>query len=807
MILIKKVLKSLGILLYLALLLVFGVTYIKPGAAIYYAKFYIPVEEVNQTEEIIDYSLTLNRAFLDVDTLLVREGDQILARVKTEELPSSEPGVFAVEGIDDDSVVVRIIPASETQLTDYEDNFCVLVRPYFVTSLWITLIFVSLALGLVMLIITLFIDPQVRKVAFSSIFGIFKLWDQTDEQKFSFKTRLTALQHAAVDVVLVSFIYVLMEWIFYVTKSSFMDVLSFGEKLGVMLNTGLAVCLVALLIVFITFLLDCLFSILITPYHRLVYSVPAGLLWACLGLILVDNFTYTVFGFGVVTSNTLGRIIYAVGFLGLFVYAIYELNKKHTKQFNRKREQKRLFGNLILIAIMLVSSVLSYNPLQGVLEETDSEISTSNLPNIILISNDGLNAESMSVYGYERETTPFLEELAETALVMENNFTNANKSTGSDTALLTGKSPFDTGVLFPPNTLQDIDMYEHLPGILKRYGYKTISYGVQHFVDVSTVNFQNAFDSINGEENKYSEISDTASQYGYSDAVYFITTIVGRITDRVQHIFFIKVMENTYVTVTEGSESSTLSETTVFTRLISNLEEAQSSNQPLFAHIHLISTHGPTFSLTSQTFSAGQEQTENWMVDFYDDAILNYDQTIEELVQYLQENGLYDNTILVFYSDHGKGWTVENKIPLIIRFPDGQYAGSVTASTQNMDIAPTLLDYLGIEVPSWMSGESLLGEIDQTRLIFAAEMKDSIMKNGSIVSELIEAPFYQFGYIDVIQCQRFYKIDLQELTMEVYDIENHTDPCSESMLYSEEEIWEKTGEFLTSLGYDLPEDW
>jgi arylsulfatase A-like enzyme len=456
---------------------------------------------------------------------------------------------------------------------------------------------------------------------------------------------------------------------------------------------------------------------------------------------------------------------------------------------------------------MIVFGVLNFNPLKNTLIDTETDVSAASLPNIILISNDGLNAANMSVYGYERETTPFLEDLAEISLVMENNFTNANSSTGSDTALLTGKLPFETRVLYPPNTLQGSDMYEHLPGILKRYDYRTVSFAVEHYVDVNVINFKNAFDLVNGKENQYSQTSDRFSQYGYSDTIYFISTISGRILDRVQHIFLIKDMQNVFAMVTEGMESSTLNEEIIFDRLIKNLNDAQNKDQPLFAHIHLISTHGPIFTLTSQAFSAGQEQDEEWLVDFYDDAILNYDEMIREFVEHLQENGLYDNTILVFYSDHGHKWSVDNKIPLIIHFPHDQYSGSVSVATQNLDIAPTLLDYLGIEQPSWMSGESLLGGLDRNRIIYSAMVKSSFVEAGNIVEEKIGPPFYQFGYIGVIQCQRFYKINLQDLSMKTHDIVNFSDPCVESELLSAEEIWENAGGLLSSFGFILPDDW
>jgi len=800
----KRIMRVIGLLIYLVSFLVSGMASFKPGAAIFFVKYDLQADKIQKNQEIICSPLSFNKTLLDVDTFLVREGAQILERIKTEEIPLSEPGVFAVQNIDDESVIIRIIPISGMTESTYKENIKILIRPFLVASPWMKVIFIIMCAGLVFSIGTILIDSRKRKTVFGSVFGIFELWDQKDELKQFSKPNLMYYLQA---VIFISFLYVFMEWLFFVTKSSFMDVLSLGPKLGILLNTGLAVSIVALLIILAIFLLDRLTSFLISPFHRIILNIPAGLLLACLGLILVDNFTYTVFGFGIVTANTLGRIIYAVGFIVVFFLAIRELEKKQPKQINKNRKRWRMIGGLILVVAGLISGALSFNHLQSALTQTDVDTSVSNLPNIILLSNDGLNAANMSVYGYERETTPFLEELAAVSLLMENHFTNANTSTGSDTALLTGKLPMETGVLYPPNTLQGIDMYEHLPGLLKRYGYKTISLGVEHFVDMNVINFLNAFDSVNGQENKSSHIANKASQYGYSDVVYFLSTISGRILDRVQHVFFIKDMENLYAVVTEGEGSTTLSEKSIMNHLITDLEEAQSRNQPLFAHIHLISTHGPKFTLSSQIFSAGQEQDQDWMVDYYDDAILNYDQTVKELVVYLQENDLYDNTILVLFTDHGQAWTVDDKLPLIIHFPNDQYAAYVSVTTQNMDIGPTILDYMGIEQPTWMAGGSLIDGLDQDRLIFAASIKNNFGEAGSIGEESIEPPFYQFGYMNIIQCQRFHRIDLQDLMMVTYDITSHTQPCDESVLDSPEEIWNAAGDLLISLGYELTDGW
>jgi len=803
----KNTYRIFVLLIYIFTLLFFGVTSIKPGSAIYFKKINIDPNGLTRNDQIYEYSLKINSNIYDDQSILVLEGETILDRLTTGNLKTSGRGNFTSERINNETVQIRFVPISDSSFIENQTNFQIFIRLKFFTSPWIPAISIFLAGGLILWTISVLIDTKKRKIIFSSFLGIYKLWRYVDQEDFSWYNRLRFLRFAIVNTILFSFLYAFMEWFFFVTKQSFMDILGFGNKIQIFLLTGLVLALITTAVIILIFISDFIFSFLMTSFHTSVYFLPIAFVLSCLGLILLDNFTYTVFGFGVVSAKTPGRIIYALAFIFTFVLLMSNFASRNRKKTFQKSSLFLIIISIGLIAGAIISAVMGYSPLQreSLLTRSDSR---SDLPNIIMLSNDGLNASHMSVYGYERETTPFMEELAQTSLLMENHFTNANTSTGSDTAILTGKSPFDTRVLYPPNTLQGEDMYEHLPGILKQYGYRTISLGVEHFVDVDTINFRNAFDAVNGQEYRSSRIANLASWYGYNDTVYFISTISERILDRLLHIFFIKEMKNPYLAVTKGeTETYTLSESAIINQLIINLDESKRTGQPLFAHVHLISTHGPKYNLTRQLYSQGLEQDENWMTDFYDDAILNYDQTVKEFVNFLKTNKLYDNTILVLFTDHGQGWTVENRIPLLIHFPDDQNEGVVSVNTQNMDIGATLLDFLSIDQPIWMEGKSLLRKLNPDRLLFAAKLTSSFVEGGSISNEKIQPPFYQFEYMYAIQCQNIYEINLRSLSMMNQMVKDHTNPCPETMLYTQDEIWEKAGELLSSFGYDVPEEW
>jgi len=94
------------------------------------------------------------------------------------------------------------------------------------------------------------------------------------------------------------------------------------------------------------------------------------------------------------------------------------------------------------------------------------------------------------------------------------------------------------------------------------------------------------------------------------------------------------------------------------------------------------------------------------------------DKQVGELIQMLKDDGLYDNTIIFFYSDHGgalpwmKREVLERgiHIPFVIRFPGMKNAGTTNDELVSaVDFAPTVLSLAGIPVPSYMQGQAFLG--------------------------------------------------------------------------------------------------
>ncbi|MCF7762086.1 MAG: sulfatase [Verrucomicrobia bacterium] len=97
------------------------------------------------------------------------------------------------------------------------------------------------------------------------------------------------------------------------------------------------------------------------------------------------------------------------------------------------------------------------------------------------------------------------------------------------------------------------------------------------------------------------------------------------------------------------------------------------------------------------------------------------DESVGQMLQYLDDHGLTDNTIVIYSSDQGfflgehgwydKRWMFEEsfRMPFLIRWPGTVKPGTrPTALIQNIDYAPTFLEMAGLEIPDEVQGRSLM---------------------------------------------------------------------------------------------------
>jgi uncharacterized protein YjbI with pentapeptide repeats len=543
-----------------------------------------------------------------------------------------------------------------------------------------------------------------------------------------------------VAVVWASWFALAMEWLFAVTKPSFMDALSLVERLRIPLIAPLPAVGVALLL---------------TAALRLVslaWFVPAAIL-ACAGLLLVDNFTSTLFRFGVASTKGGWEAAYVLLLLVLLIviYRALRGTARNADDTAHRRAARVALGLLLVSCLGAAWRWAWAGPI-----DRGREVTASRRPNILILSTDGLDAARLSAYGYRRETTPFITTLMPRALVGENALPNGTITAASVISMLTGKLPIRTRVYATKDVLLGADAYQTLPAILRRTGYATIAL-VPRFVDPFAQNLRDAFDVANARKLRDAVILPALPDgiaLALAPEVYFLQYVYDRLVARLAHATGVRHMADPLKEVTTPQEVSDQK------RVRALLDFVAGSSRPVFGLVHLMGTHGP-FAPRRRRFARDDKD----VTGRYDDAVLDYDRHVARVVRSLARQGKLDETIVVLTSDHGSLRRAV-RIPFVAVFPHGEHAGRIAENVQLLDLAPTLLDHLGVPVPSWMQGQSLLApHPDRWRPILTVDVFRGA-SGGERMTMLM-----------VSVCGRTWELNFFHDTLSARALEGHTAPC------------------------------
>ena len=126
------------------------------------------------------------------------------------------------------------------------------------------------------------------------------------------------------------------------------------------------------------------------------------------------------------------------------------------------------------------------------------------------------------------------------------------------------------------------------------------------------------------------------------------------------------------------------------------------------------------------------KELSEWMyqryIKDYLKCIVSVDENLGRLIKQLKQSGEWDNTLIIYTSDQGfflgeHGWydkrfMYEESLitPLIIKLPNNKTAKENNDLAMNLDFAPTILDYAGIQASKDMQGQSLKPSIEGKKL-------------------------------------------------------------------------------------------
>ncbi len=168
----------------------------------------------------------------------------------------------------------------------------------------------------------------------------------------------------------------------------------------------------------------------------------------------------------------------------------------------------------------------------------------------------------------------------------------------------------------------------------------------------------------------------------------------------------------------------------------------------------------------------------------YHDLITAMDYQAGDVLQELDEDGLADETIVFFFSDHGAGmpgckkWVWESglHVPFIVRFPEkykhwspGRPGSVCDRLVSFVDFAPTVLSLAGVEIPPHIQGKAFLGEqaVEPRQYVYA--IRDRMAERYDTVRVVRDARYqYLRNYVPHLSWSQFISYTEEMPTMKVW---------------------------------------
>lgn len=315
-------------------------------------------------------------------------------------------------------------------------------------------------------------------------------------------------------------------------------------------------------------------------------------------------------------------------------------------------------------------------------------------PNIVIIFTDDQGYGDVGVFGAADIPTPNLDGMAAEGVVLTEFYAAQPVCSASRAALLTGCYPNRIGIhnaLMPGSPVGLNPEEETLAELLKARGYSTGIFGKWHLGDAPEfLPTRHGFDQFYGIP--YS--NDMWPHHPQQGSVF--------------HFDPLPLYEQETVV-------DTLDDQTYLTRDITRKSVAfirEHRDQPFFLYVPHPQPHVPLFASEAFRGKSGR--------GLYGDVIMEIDWSVGQILQALQDNGLSENTLVVFTSDNGpwlsygnhagsagplregKGTTWEGGVrePFILKFPGRIPAGQrVEVPAMAIDLLPTLTDLVGAPRP------------------------------------------------------------------------------------------------------------
>lgn len=364
--------------------------------------------------------------------------------------------------------------------------------------------------------------------------------------------------------------------------------------------------------------------------------------------------------------------------------------------------------------------------------------------NVVLISLDTVRADHLGTYGYFRDTSPNIDALSEKSVLFENAFSQSSHTMPSHMSLFTSLYPSSHKMMY-----KDVldPKVETLAQVLRADGYATVwvaplndynldlnrgfGRGFDHFISPNqnqTQYWQNGLEWI--EDNKNRKFFMFFHTYKAHDPYTPSLETVLRFTNKTDE----KI-------ISSGTELLDIA----YSKIISNAsivfkDSFIRENEYIFTNKSLLrellpslcgnysNLHRTCFDVYKRTFWENVDVYSDSDMDYvellYDSRIRELDADVGRLFSVLEKQGLMNKTLLIITSDHGEefmehghidhGDTLYDEVihvPLILWIP-GSGRKQISSLVQTIDIMPTILELVGVDIPEQVQGKSLISLIE-----------------------------------------------------------------------------------------------
>jgi arylsulfatase A-like enzyme len=434
-------------------------------------------------------------------------------------------------------------------------------------------------------------------------------------------------------------------------------------------------------------------------------------------------------------------------------------------------------------------------------------------PNILILVFDTLSARHMSLHGYARETTPNMAHFAERAFIYHNHYASGNFTSPGTASLLTGVHPWqhrainlngivtqefqDQNIFSMVNSEFHTAAYTHNPlaGVfLHQFANHIDQYHPMSELSLTGEVFSDRINSSQFPAAFWSETMLRGTDH-FLPGSLLVSTLEEKLREGRINLFEKRLGEK----YPKGIPSN-------FKGMHLLLEDAMdwirvqldAYPQPFLAYYHLWPPHDPYLPSADYIdifmdgllwpkkpgngFSAGESEAMLHLArQQYDEYLVFTDHEFGRLMDMLAADGRLDDTLIVITSDHGelfeRGITGHLnstlyqdliQVPLLVSLPGQTERIDIKTPTSCIDLLPTLLQFAGMDVPSYLPGELLPGSgaapDNHERSIFAMEAKLSSKQDpaGICTLAMINGRHKLVRYLGY----------QEELDDELYDLDN-----------------------------------